>query len=234
MEAQDIQWPCELHETTKRLLLHSAQIRLVESDDFLLMGKGIENGLFYLIRGIAVIGNISLSKSCPFTIFRTGEWFGGLSVFKEPEFLFRITSINPSRILFIPYKAVRAAAETNPEVYKFLYMMTADHARETIQILFASSGMPLTQKVAYFLLEVSRRFPQVAGAKPMISMSQTTLAQMLGLSRITLNQQLHLLEKRNIICTERRTVHILDVPALIALASGENPHQNDLSASSLT
>jgi CRP-like cAMP-binding protein len=80
-----------------------------------------------------------------------------------------------------------------------------------------------------FLLEVSRRFPQVAGAMPMISMSQTTLAQVLGLSRITLNQQLHTLEKRNIIGTERRTVHILDVPALIALASGESPQQNGLS-----
>ena len=83
------------------------------------------------------------------------------------------------------------------------------------------TGMTLTQKIAYFLLEISKRLPQISGTKPMISMSQNMLAPMLGLSRLTLNQQLHLLEQKGIISVGRKKVCILDVAALETLAGIE-------------
>jgi CRP-like cAMP-binding protein len=74
------------------------------------------------------------------------------------------------------------------------------------------------QKVAYFLKKMSERSPNIFGAKPMISMSQNVLAQMLGLSRLSLGQQLHDLEQRKVIRVEWKRIYILDVPALQELA----------------
>jgi CRP-like cAMP-binding protein len=219
MKDEKVLWPCELPEPVKNALLRSAQLRTLGPDEHTVFGRGAANGLFYMLRGMVVVGIPNLSKSSPFVVFNAGDWFGGTVIYKDSDFLYRIASIEDSRILFIPDQVIRDAANQHPELYKLLYLITVDHARETVDMLFASSGMQLTQKVAYFLLQVSKRFPRVAGAKPMISMSQTTLAQMLGMSRLTLNQQLHLLEQKNVIAIERKKVYIIDAVLLQAMTA---------------
>jgi CRP/FNR family transcriptional regulator, cyclic AMP receptor protein len=219
LRENEIRWPCKLPDALKSLILASAKTHILEDNDYLLMGKDVENGLIHVIQGMVVVANTNLSRPCPFVVFKPGTWFGGLNVFNESHFLFKIISINRSKIIFIPHPAIRGAAKLSSDVYKFLYLMTVDNARETIEKLLASQGMQLIQKIPYLLLELSKCFPHVAGTKPMISMSQSRLAMALGISRITLNQQLHLLEQKRIIGIERKKVYLLDSPALEELAN---------------
>ena len=219
MKDEKIVWPCALPLSVKTALLNSAQLHVLDTNDCLVLGKGNMNGLFYVMEGLVVAGIPNLTKSCPFVVFKAGDWFGGTVIYNGSDFQYRIASVECSKIVFIPDQVIRDTAEIHPELYKLLYLVTSERARAALEMLFASSGMQLTQKVAYFLLEVSKRFPRVAGAKPMISMSQTMLAQMLGLSRLSLNQQLHLLEQKNIIAVERKKVYIIDAALLESLTA---------------
>jgi CRP-like cAMP-binding protein len=218
MKHDNLLWPCKLPYAAKAALLDAAQLHTLDMDDYLVLGKGNMNGLFYVMRGIVIAGIPNLAKSTPFVLFKAGEWFGGTVIYNGADFQYRITSVEASRIVFIPGHAIRDAAENHRELFRLLYLVTSERARATLEMLFVSSGMTLTQKVAYFLLEVAKRFPRVAGATPMISMSQTMLAQMLGLSRLSLNRQLHLLAEKNIIAIERKKVFIVDVPLLESLS----------------
>jgi CRP/FNR family transcriptional regulator, cyclic AMP receptor protein len=219
MKTEEIQWPCDLPESIKNSLLSSAYLYSLESGEHLVLGKGEANGLFYLLQGLVIVGIPDLSKSSPFVILKAGDWIGGTVIFKDSDFLYKIASIEYSKIIFIPDTVIRDTANICPELFKLLYLVVVDHARESVGMLTASAGMKMPQKVAYFLLEVAKRFPQVAGAHSMISMSQAMLAQMLGLSRLTLNQQLRALEKKNLVAIERKAIHILNVGALEAVAN---------------
>jgi CRP-like cAMP-binding protein len=219
MKDDDLLWPCKLPCAARAALLNAAQFHTLHTDDHLSLGRGSMNGLFYVMRGIVVAGIPNLAKSSPFVLFKAGEWFGGTVIYNGADFQYRITSLEASRIVFIPGKVIRDTAENHRELFRLLYLVTSERARVTLEMLFASSGMTLTQKVAYFLLEVAKRFPRVAGATPMISMSQTMLARMLGLSRLSLNRQLHLLAEQNIIAIERKKVFIVDLPLLESLTA---------------
>ncbi len=219
MKYDDLVWPCELPDAARAALSKSAQIHALDMDDYLVLGRGHMNGLFYVMRGIVVAGIPNLAKSTPFVLFKAGDWFGGTVIYNGADFQYRITSVEDSRIVFIPGHVIRDAAENHHELFRLLYLVTSKRARATLEMLFVSSGMTLTQKVAYFLLEVAKRFPRVVGATPMISMSQTLLAQMLGVSRLSLNRQLHLLAENNIIAIERKKVFIVDVPMLESMTA---------------
>jgi CRP-like cAMP-binding protein len=220
-KAGEIKWPCELSTHFKGLLLSAAQPQVLATDQELVLGKNGLNGLYYVVDGPVYISTYSTSKTCPFMIIQPRDWFGSTLVYKIPDFSYKLGTFDVSRILFIPDQFIRDHAQDHPEVYKFLYFMDLDHNLDTIDMLWASLGMMRGQKVAYFLKKMSERSSHIFGAKPMISMSQNLLAQMLGLSRLSLGQQLSDLEQRKVIRVERKRIYILDVPALQGLAMSD-------------
>jgi CRP-like cAMP-binding protein len=139
-----------------------------------------------------------MPKSSPWVLFKLGDWFGG-SLIDDTSFLFRARAscIEHAEIVSFSENLLKDLAETYNEIYKLLYMVNRTRANEITQMLFACTGLTLSQRVAFFLLAISKKFPHVAGAKLRISISQTTLAHALGLSRPKLNQQLHFLEQKN-------------------------------------
>jgi CRP-like cAMP-binding protein len=221
VKADDITWPCELPSSIRNLLQTSATKRSFDIGEHFLMGQGAENGLCFLSHGVMVLGINSFEKSSPFAIFKRGDWFGGSTFIRDPDFLYRIAAIEPSTVCFFPDRMLREAAGRHLEIYKLLFLATTNHTNDAIDLLFASTGMTQGQKVAYFLLKIARSFPQVAGTAPVIPISQTALAQLLGLSRLTLNQQLHALVQIGIIEIRRRKVFIMNMKALEALAGVE-------------
>lgn len=223
MDTKEIFWPHELPGHTKVLLQHLATTRSFEPGEFFLMGRGIDNGYCYLRQGLMVLGIDGVATSSPFAIFKAGDWFGGTTLNGDPDFIYRIGAIEPSSLLFIPDQSLRDAAIADSDIYKLLYLTSATHANNAIDLLFAATSLSLPQKIAYFLYKISKRFPQVEGAKPAISMSQATLAQLLGLSRLTLNQQLQILEQNGVISVARKKVYILNLAALENLAGIGKP-----------
>jgi CRP-like cAMP-binding protein len=217
----EINWPCELSMPFKGLLLNAAQPHLLCAEHELVLGKNGLNGLYYVIDGPVYISTCSASKTCPFMIIQPKDWFGSTLVYKVPDFSYKLGSFEESRILFIPAQFIKDHAQDHAEIYKFMYFMDLDHNLDTIDMLWASLGMMRGQKVAYFLKKMSERSAHIFGAKPMISMSQNVLAQMLGLSRLSLGQQLHDLEQRNVIRVEWKRIYILDMTALQQLAMSD-------------
>lgn len=214
----EVSWPCELSAPLKALLLHAAQPQVLGRDQEWVLGKNGLNGLYYVIDAPVYVSSNSTSETCPFMIIQPKDWFGSTLVYKTPDFSYKLGSFDVSKILYIPDRFIRDHAVDHPEIYKFLYFMDVDHNLDTIDTLWASLGMMREQKVAYFLNKMSERPGHTFGSKPMISMSQNMLAQMLGLSRLSLGQQLHELEQQRIIRVEWKRIYILDVPALQELA----------------
>ena len=215
MNKSSILWPCDLSDSVKNALFDAAQIIHLEPDGYLLIGRDANNGLCCITKGLVVLHILDMRKPTPSLVFKTGDWFGG-SLIDDTSFRFqvKVSCIDHAEIVCIPEPVIKAMAAKHPEIYKLLFMVTRARANENTEMLFAATGLTLQQKVAFFLLSISKKFPHVPGAKPRISISQNMLAQALGLSRSKLNKQLQLLEHEGIISVERMNIHILDIPLL--------------------
>lgn len=165
-----IEWPCELSLALRNALVEAAKVRSFDVGEHFLMGKGTENGLCYLVRGLMEVRIHQSQKSSPFAIFKGGGWFGGTTFDEEPDFLYQISAIESAELLFVPDGFLRDLAERNTEIFKLLYRVTAHHANSAIDLLFASSSMPAPQKLAYFIWRLSLSFSKIPGAAPMIPM----------------------------------------------------------------
>lgn len=124
------------------------------------------------------------------------------------------------------------AFETNAY---FNFMMTAPEARrglrdymfarhnETDDLVTALGRRSAMSRVAYFLESLVRRMDErglAVGGSFRIPVSQGLLADALGLTQVYVNRVAAQLKSKGIVETNRNEIHILDVDALRACASG--------------
>ena len=172
------------------------------------------------MHGVIIGGINEFQKPAPLVVFKEGIWFGASILYREPDFQYQFATLDYAEILHIPGSKIKELAAIYPEIYKLLYFITSERAHETIDTLFASFAMSITQKVVYFLLKLSQRYLRVTGTRPMLSISQSKFAKILGLSRPKLNQELQSLERLGAISIARKRIYISDLPALESVLTG--------------
>lgn len=227
MQMNTIVWPCELSANFKNTLMRSARICILDKDHQIVIGDGGMNGLFYALEGLVVLGIEESTNTSPLCLLKPQQWFGATLIYKKPDFRYQFFSFDYAKLLFIPEEIVQNMANQHPEIYKFLYFSSLHRLTENIDFLWITAGMPVSQRVAYLLLKVSECFPTVTGARPMIPLSQTVLSKALGISRLSLSQALQRLKEKKIISIERKSIYIVNTPAVETLARGSTPPPSD-------
>jgi CRP/FNR family transcriptional regulator, cyclic AMP receptor protein len=100
-----------------------------------------------------------------------------------------------------------------PSVDRMLFGFLAAEVRSLNERLLEALYLPVEKRVLRRLVELARLYPAEDG-RPLIALTQETLAELAGASRATVNQVLGEEQKRGSIELRRGTTRLLDVPAL--------------------
>jgi CRP/FNR family transcriptional regulator len=129
----------------------------------------------------------------------------------------------PSRLRCLPWRTVERAARANPALGMTLLEVIAQELAAAHELLLTTGKRTATERVAAFLLVISRRNER-RGENPaliVLPMTRTDIGDLLALTIETVSRVLSRLRHEQIIeLTKSSRVHIRDLEALKDLAKG--------------
>ncbi len=131
-----------------------------------------------------------------------------------------VVAMDLCSVIEIPYDALEALALENAEVRKLLFQRLGMALREEHGWMAALGQMSAEERVAAFLLDLSRRFA-ARGFSPrrfMLRMTRAEIGCFLGLTLETVSRVFSRFQRSGLIRTDRREIELLDLNALARLA----------------
>lgn len=144
-----------------------------------------------------------------------GQLFGLIPVLENGQMIHTATATRPSRLLLLPRAALMQALLDHPSLSLRLIYLVCQRARGQYELLAAQSLLTLPVR----LMRVLKG--QVADRPDgRITATQTDLADVLGVTRQCLNQELRKLEREGMLLLGRGQIQVLDRAALDRGAGG--------------
>ena len=131
-----------------------------------------------------------------------GALIGELSLIDGAPRSATVTAIRETRLSFVPRAAFDAFAEANPEIYRHISVLLAQHLRNNNDALVAASFLSVKGRAARALLSLADAFGEdVGGGRILIhqKVSQGDLAAMAGIARENLSRLLQEWIRNNVI-----------------------------------
>ena len=206
-------------------LLAEAQFITVAEGDYLSRRGDPATGLFCLIEGRLRIGGGvgEREREAILAIIEPPYWFGELELFDDQPRRQDARAEEAVRVLNVPQDAIKTLLEREPRYWREIGQLVASKTRLAFTALAdAATGSSLT-RVARRLLTIFNNHSLHAGApRTQLSASQEQLAQMLGMSRQTVNMHLGKLEKQEVIRRRYGGIDVID-PAKLGEIAGFRP-----------
>ncbi|SCK10196.1 Crp/Fnr family transcriptional regulator [Streptomyces sp. WMMB 322] len=151
-------------------------------------------------------------------VVRFGEWSGPCALDKVAVIdghghTATFTALTPCSIRTLPRDRFLAAIDDVPSVRGHVLRVLAGQARSQQEKLTATATMPAEARLAAWLLNEAA---SDAGGSVRLPGTQQVLADLLGVTRVTVNRALSRLRRDGLIEFDRRTVTVL-APELLAL-----------------
>ncbi len=162
-----------------------------------------------------------------FTELHVAGDFADLHSFTLKRLEHDVVSLTPCKLATVPHERLRELTEKFPHlgrVYWFQTNLDAAIHREWTVCMARRSAMA---RVAHILSELCVRLDIVGRVQANsfdFPMTQTDLAECLGLTSVHVNRTLQELRKRNLIRLENRRATVLDMPALHEIAEFDDSY----------
>lgn len=150
-----------------------------------------------------------------------GQWHGLISVIDQQGALHDARAHGEVVLLHMPQQDFLAALEQDPGLPRYCLMVLCERSRILYDSLAADGLLPLRARIArllLMLLDQHRRDGQ-AGFEIALKLSQDEFADMLGVTRQSLNRELKVLEKQGLITIAYSRITLHDVPQLRSMAA---------------
>lgn len=118
-----------------------------------------------------------------------------------------------------------------PEVRRQIYRLMSRELSSDNQLLLTLSNKAAEEKIATFLLSLSGRFQRLgySANEFKLAMSRQEIGNYLGMTIETVSRIFSKLQRKDIISTNHKIIHIIDYPALENICTGMNDDNKDQS-----
>jgi CRP-like cAMP-binding protein len=214
-----VEWAllASLSEVERSEVLKSARRRTFERGEVVFHEGDPADSLHLVVSGrLAVRSSIETGETATINVLSPGAFFGELSLLRDGEDRVRTASavaLEPVETLSLSAKAFRVLCEAHPQIERFLSALLAQRVEELSQSLLEALYVGLDRRVYRRLLELCEIYAPAADSAT-IALTQTSLADLVGGSRPSVNQVLQKLATTGIVALSRGTIEVLDVAAL--------------------
>jgi len=217
-------WFREVPELLQSTLLRIGVTRRLSQGQRLFSRGDATNGVYALLAGrLAALDVNEQGDEAIQLHLEPVSWFGEMGLYDRLPRVHHICAEQPSTVLWLNDALLRAHLEQSPQHWHHFGLLLTQKLRLA---LFMLDGRKLDSNdlvVARTLLMIAQSYvPCVGTAKSRVTIQQQQVADMLGMSRQTVNQSLQNLKAEGILQLSYGKVDIMDVAALQAKVRYEN------------
>lgn len=150
-----------------------------------------------------------------------GEIFG-LDAIDQKQHLCNATALETSSYCAFPFSSLADVCQTVPDLQRQIFRLMSRELSYENELLLTIGKKNAEERLATFLLTLSRRFQQLgySAVDIKLSMARQEIANYLGLTNETVSRLFGRLQRADLITVKRKYVHIKDMEALRNIASG--------------
>lgn len=185
-------------------------------------------GWYAVLSGLVKLQSVPVKgRLSTFLCIASGDWFGEGSALHVERRRYEVVALRDTELLCLPHPEFHLLRATSIEFNQYLVSQLSNRVGQAMALIEFGRLRTPEQRVA---LSLSRLF---WGRVRKLSLSQEELANMVGISRQTVNQALKVLAERQLVSLEFGRVDIPDDDALtrFIFATGDEAGAEDNPAS---
>lgn len=176
-------------------LLRLARMRHLVPGEPLFARGGEADGLCAVVAGALRIGALNAEgHNALLAYLEPYQWFGEISLIDGRPRTHDAVADGPTQVLVVPREALLAWLDTHPAMWRELARLACRKLRVLFIAVEELAQLPLEERVWRRLQLVARGYGSRDAPRRRIRLSQELLAQMLGVSRQSINKALKALE----------------------------------------
>ena len=214
-------WFQALAPALQQQLLALAHVRRVQGGQRLFARGDAPDGLYCVLAGAMRIGASSeQGKEAVLTLVEAPHWFGEIAVFDGQPRTHDAWAEGDVTLLHVPQQALLDLLAAQPEYWRALALLMARKLRLMFALMEDTALLPAAARLARRLVTMAEGYGDWKDRnRRMLPVPQEQLAQMLSLSRQTVNQILKQFEAQQAVVLVRGGIEIVDMAKLRQLAS---------------
>lgn len=213
-------WFSVLPEAFQKFILEYGKQITFEKNSYVFHAQDEFDGIYTVLEGSISLGYVDVNGNEALSaIAEPIMWFGEISLIDHEPRSHDAIALKKSTVLHIPAKPLNDLLKDNPYYWYYFARLTSQKLRYVFLEQIAIQTRSLSQRLAQRLLFIVEGYGNhLIVQERQIHISQDQLANMLTVSRQTINHELNLLEKQNIIKISFRKIEILDMEKLNLIA----------------
>jgi CRP-like cAMP-binding protein len=206
-------WYAERSDAVQHSLAKAARVKRFARYEALYLCGDEPNGIFGLVDGALDI-NIPRADGLDFTIHRadSGFWIGDLAMFGNQFRLVSVIAADVTTVIYFDQITLRQMVETNPALYPEFYALTYKNTELTLRLL---ANLAISNSEARVAVRLLMNDESENSAN--LGLSQSKLAELVGLSTATLQRVLKRFQDSNMIKTRYGRIEVLDRHGLLTV-----------------
>lgn len=222
-------WFAGCPEVFQQALVERSSLIHLTPGETLFKADEFRDGLSCVIAGALKLGSVSPQDGTQrLTLYvEPYHWFGEVSLIDRMPRAMLAVADTPSTVLVTSRAQLEAWLDEQPEHWRDVARLACGKMRLMTTALEDSASLSLQQRLARRLLFAAVNFGQVAGPSGLrrrLRLPQEYLAQMMGVSRQTVNKALRDLEREEVLALHYAEIEILSLEGLLKQAGAIDPN----------
>lgn len=221
---QQNSWFSHLAEPFQNFIIQHGKKLIVEKNAAVFKAQDIFDGVYGVLEGSISLGYIDVNgNEAIAAIAEPIMWFGEISLIDQQPRSHDAVALKKSVVLQIPAQALHDFLLQNPYYWYYFALLTSQKLRYVFLEQIAIQTQSISQRLAQRLLFILEGYGNRALIQDFsIQISQDQLANMLTVSRQTINQELNQFEKQGVIQLGFKKIVVLDLERLRILATASH------------
>lgn len=220
-------WFASLSSVLRRDIFQAAIIRRYVDGELIAVRGGQPDAWWGCAKGAVRVSSVSISgKLITLDYVEPGIWFGDVSLLDGGLRTHDVYAYGDTTLLWVPATQFHELVRHHAELNRALLQLQAKRLRLLYGVIEDLNTLPLRARLARQIGHLVRSYgvPSLsADAEIRISLqlAQEELAQLLGVSRQSVNQELKAMEREGVLRVELTGLVICDRVALLRIGQGE-------------
>lgn len=213
-------WFGSLETALQDALIGIAAVHRLGPGDVLFRRGEPPDGLYCVVEGTICIGATSAEgREALLAVLEPVNWFGEIGVFDHQPRTHDARADSNTTLLHMPQTALVALLDSTPALLHAFALLLTHKLRLTFTVLEETALLPASVRVARRLLLMADGYGDLRlGTRRVLRVPQEQLAQLLALSRQTVNQVLKDFQARGILKLAYGEIELIDFAGLHELA----------------
>ncbi|MCH7335280.1 Crp/Fnr family transcriptional regulator [Acinetobacter sp. NIPH 2699] len=214
-------WFKHLAEPFHNFIVQQGKQHTIEKNAAVFSAQDNFDGVYGVLEGSISLGYIDVNgNEAIAAIVEPIMWFGEISLIDQQPRSHDAIALKKSVVLQIPAQQLNQLLEQNPYYWYYFALLTSQKLRYVFLEQIAIQTQSITQRLAQRLLFILEGYGSRSSILDFnIHISQDQLANMLTVSRQTVNQELNVFEKQGVLQLGFKKIEVIDLEKLRKLAS---------------